>query len=114
MARASSGSCLSSELRLEEYLELNMAVAFGRSDWKSQGSEIKTRSTFSLSRIVRRSLETREKPSQFQEAQLSLSLSFGASEESDLSEHISLNDEFRFLMCHSNQECQDFLDPHHL
>ena len=105
--RARSRSSLSSELRLEQNCELKGAMARGRSDWKSSGSDMKTRCGFSCLQIVRRSLETLRNPSQFHVMhlislcavafELTSSLFTMASEFSELSEEVSLKG---FPRCH--------------
>ena len=68
-------------------------VTRGRSDWKSQGSDIKMKSGFCSLQIERRSLDTRLNPSQFQVKHLKLCNIFtdASEDESELSEDISLN-----------------------
>ena len=102
MVKAKSGSNLSSELRLQQYLLEKMDVATERSDWKIQGSEMKMKSGDSRSQMSKRSLETRLNPSQFHVKHLKcLSLilyTFASVLFSDLSERASLN--LHFLKCH--------------
>ena len=103
--RASSGSSLSSEFKLELNCELKGAIARGRSDWNKSGSDINKSWGFSSLQIVRRSLETRRKPSQFHVMHLIFTV---ASELSELSGQISLNDHGDFLKCHLGQDDQCF------
>ena len=91
--RGRSGSRTSSELRLQQYLDLKIMVAGVRSHWNNHGSEMKTKSGSSSWQIIKRSLDVRLNPSQSHVIHLkTLNLLFDASDgSSDLSEYFSLN-----------------------
>ena len=93
--RAMCGSILSSELRLEQYEELNIDTARGRSDWNSRGSEIKMKSGLSWQQMLRRSLEILRKPSQFQVIHLKVLFTGASDSSSELSGARSLNRDFQ-------------------
>ena len=57
---------VSSEFKVEQYFDWKKLVASGRSDWKSQGSLMKMKSRSCSLEMLRRSCDTRLKPSQFQ------------------------------------------------
>ena len=103
---AKSCSYLSSELRLQQKSVWKMLVARKRSDWNSQGSEMKMKSALWRLVILWRSYDTRLKPSQFQVKHLN-DLYTRAAEESALSEQISLN--FHCQECHWGLDCQVLL-----